>query len=94
MARPLSLYEQHTEPTLPPPERLSRAVLVTKGMNIISLANGVYGFTEYNEDGWREILLANGIENPFLLDAPPELGGKLGQTIIIPALTLPDFEEI
>jgi len=81
-----SIYERLTDSTLPPPDVTERGHLVTQNESLLSIANTRYGLEEYSVERWREIGLANSIENPFTFDS--ELRG---QVIRIPAVPLPDF---
>lgn len=58
--------------------------LVVKGEDILGIANQEYGNTRYDPKGWRRILDANEIENPFALD---DLAGTY---IIIPPAPVAD----
>jgi nucleoid-associated protein YgaU len=93
MARPKSIFERHTSSTLPPPDRSEGAHFVKSGEFLINIANAEYKLEEYDPDRWREIGLENGVENPFLLGAPPAEGGFQGTLLRIPAPELPDFED-
>lgn len=86
MARPRSIYERETNPTLPPPEFIERTHVVVEGETLISIAKLEYGLSEYDPDLLRLIVDANNIENPFTF--AQDFRGK---TIRIPARPLPDF---
>ncbi len=82
----LTIYGQMTDP-LPPGERRPNKVhFVTENEDPVGIANYVYSNQSYDPDGWRRILEANGIEDPFRLDQ--DFAGKL---IIIPDPPVPEF---
>ncbi len=92
MPRPKSLYERFTKATIPPPEEFEAQHLVIEGEHAIGIANAEYRLEEYDPDRWREMLLYNEIDNPFLLDVPVEEGGVAGTIIRIPPTPLPTFD--
>ena len=91
--RPLSLFEQFTKTVLPPAEVRARTYLVCGGANALGAAIEAYNLQTYSPDLWRNMLIANGITNPFAFDLDPSVSpeGQQGQRIIVPAIPLPDF---
>jgi hypothetical protein len=92
MPRPKSIFEQFTKSSLPPPEQVERRHLVIQGEHPMGVANREYQLSEYDPTLWRNMLIANGIDNPFLFSAPEEEGGNEGRQIVIPAKPLPTFD--
>lgn len=84
--RPRSIYEQRTTSTLPPPELRERRHVVEQGESLISIANREYGLSEYDADLWRNMGLANKVENPFTIDMDFR-----GEALRVPAPPLPEF---
>jgi hypothetical protein len=91
-SRPLSIFEQFTSPVIPPPDQVERQHLVKKGEFALSIANVEYGHRQYDENTWRDLLIANGVEDPRRLDKLPQAGGRQGQLLRIPPRPLPDFD--
>jgi hypothetical protein len=88
MARPKSIFERQTTSTVPPPEFRQKVHLVEDNEVLIGIANKEYSLSEYDPNLWRDLGLANGIQNPFNFTDEAEFRGK---QIILPAKPLPDF---
>jgi nucleoid-associated protein YgaU len=86
MPRPRSIYERLTKPTVPPPSLRARSHVVLDGEVLISIATKEYGLQVYDPDLWRDMALANSVENPVTFS-----NDFLGKRIIIPAPALPGF---
>jgi hypothetical protein len=87
MARPRSIYERNTTSTIPPPEFREKLHQVHQGECLLSISNIEHQTVEYEPSSWREIGLANNVENPFVIDVD-----YLGRNLRIPSKPLPDFE--
>jgi hypothetical protein len=63
-----------------------RGHTVVEGESLISIANKEYSLDEYDPNLWRDMALANGVQNPFTFD-----GDFRGRQLSVPARPLPDF---
>ena len=88
MPRPQSIYERHTTSTIPPPEFRQRAHLVVDNETLIGIANVEHSLVEYDADLWRDMAIANNIQNPFTFTDDGEF---LGERIVVPGKPLPEF---
>jgi hypothetical protein len=87
MSRPRSIYERFSSSTLPPPESRVRFHAVQQGESLISIANLEYSLAEYDPDLWRDMGIANLVQDPFTLD----IAFRARSLRVLPR-PLPDFK--